>query len=149
MRHRRFKISSKFPKYNIVYSRNGYAHSSCCISDRVLHTRLSCVPSDLASNYRRSAGNNSRTGHVPRLKSRECYFFLITGGTITAEVTERRRRSDLPDRGLDIPIAVVHARYCHDFMTLLNCVSQILIMSQTVPRVCFFWNHFRLKACPH
>ena len=43
-------------------------------------------------------------GHffVPRLISHECYFFLRSGGTITAEVSERRRCSDLPDGGLDI-----------------------------------------------
>ena len=34
-------------------------------------------------------------GHFPRLISHECYFFLRTGGTITAEVTGRRRCSDL------------------------------------------------------
>ena len=42
-------------------------------------------------------------GHLPHLISHECYFFLRTGGTITAEVTGRRRHSDLPDGGLNIP----------------------------------------------
>ena len=42
-------------------------------------------------------------GHLPCLISHECYFFLRTGGTITAEVTGRRWHSNLPDRGLDIP----------------------------------------------
>ena len=73
-------------------------------------------------------------GHLPRLISRECYFFLRTGGTITAEVTGRRRCSDLPDGCLDIPISAVFARHCYDFMTRLNCVSQILIMHQPTPR---------------
>ena len=62
-------------------------------------------------------------GHLPHLISRECYFFLRKGGTITAEVTGRRRRFDLPDGGLDILIAVVRARHCYDFMTRLNCVT--------------------------
>ena len=43
-------------------TRNGYSYRSCCMSDRVLHTWLSCVPSDLASNHRQSAGNNSQAG---------------------------------------------------------------------------------------
>ena len=60
-------------------------------------------------------------GHLPRLISREC--FLRTGGTITAEVTGRRRDYDLSDGGLDIPIAVVRTRRCYDFMTRLNCAS--------------------------
>ena len=62
-------------------------------------------------------------GHLPHLISRECYFFLRKGGTITAEVTGRRRRFDLPDGGLDILIAVIRARHCYDFMTRLNCVT--------------------------
>ena len=44
--------------------------------------------------------------------SHECYFFLRTEGTIAAEVTGRRRRSDLPDGGLDIMcilLSFVHA----------------------------------------
>ena len=71
--------------------------------------------------------------HLPHLISRECYFFLRTGGTITAEVTRRQQGFDLHDGGLDIPIAVICVRHCYDFMTCLNSASHILIMQQPVP----------------
>ena len=42
-------------------------------------------------------------GHLPREVAKECYFFLRMGGAINIEVTERRRRSDLPQGGLEVP----------------------------------------------
>ena len=42
-------------------------------------------------------------GHLPHEVSRECYFFLRMGGTIAAEVTGKRRRSNLPEGGLEVP----------------------------------------------
>jgi len=43
-------------------------------------------------------------GHLPRKISRLCALFLGRGGSITATVTGRRRRSvDLPQGGLEIP----------------------------------------------
>ena len=56
-------------------------------------------------------------GHLPRLIGRECYFFLRTGETITAEVTGRRRCSDLPDGGLNI--LCILPSFAHAFATIL------------------------------
>ena len=129
-------------------TRNGYGYRSCCISDRVLLMWLSCVPSNwhpiigkVLGTTRERENEHDRyavavleeethcvVGHLPRRISRGCYFFLRTGGTITAEATGQRRHSNFPDGGLDIPIAVVRARHCHDFITFLNCAAQILIM---------------------
>ena len=40
-------------------------------------------------------------GHLPREISRECYFFLQTRGTIKVMITGERRRSELPQGGLE------------------------------------------------
>ena len=47
-------------------------------------------------------------GHIPREISRECYFFLRTGGRIKVLLTGKRRRSDLPQGGLEVPCKEQH-----------------------------------------
>ena len=42
-------------------------------------------------------------GHVPRSISRVCWYFIQHDGEITCKVTGRRRRSDLPQGGLEVP----------------------------------------------
>ena len=42
-------------------------------------------------------------GHVPREISRTAWHFLQHGGRISCEVTGRRKRSDVEDKGLVVP----------------------------------------------
>ena len=44
-------------------------------------------------------------GHIPRSTgiSRMCWYFIQHDGEITCKVTGRRRRSDLPQGGMDVP----------------------------------------------
>ena len=42
-------------------------------------------------------------GHVPRSISRMCWYFIQHDGEITCKVTGRRRRSDLPQGGMEVP----------------------------------------------
>ena len=42
-------------------------------------------------------------GHIPRKISKGCFYFMKTGGSIKVKVTGQRRRSDLPQGGLEIP----------------------------------------------
>ena len=46
-------------------------------------------------------------GHLPRKISKECYYFLKMGGAIKVEVTGQRRRSDLPQGGLEVPCIMI------------------------------------------
>ena len=42
-------------------------------------------------------------GHVPREFSRIAWYFLQHGGRITCEITGRRKRSEVVDKGLEVP----------------------------------------------
>ena len=42
-------------------------------------------------------------GHVPRSISRVCWYFIQHDGEITCKITGGRRRSDLPQGGLEVP----------------------------------------------
>ncbi len=42
-------------------------------------------------------------GHIPREISKICFYFKKRGGQIIAEVTNRRKRSNVPNKGLEIP----------------------------------------------
>ena len=42
-------------------------------------------------------------GHVPQSISRMCWYFIQHDREITCKVTGRRRRSDLPQGGLEVP----------------------------------------------
>ena len=42
-------------------------------------------------------------GHVPREYSRIAWYFLQHGGRITCEITGRRKRSEIEDKGLVVP----------------------------------------------
>ena len=42
-------------------------------------------------------------GHLPREISKECFYFLKMGGAIKVEIIGPRRRSDLPQGGLEVP----------------------------------------------
>lgn len=46
-------------------------------------------------------------GHIPRLISKECHYFLKMGGQILVKITGSRRRSSLPQGGLEIPCDMV------------------------------------------
>ena len=46
---------------------------------------------------------SGEVGHVPRKISRLCNSFLARGGTIEVQVLGRRKCSDLPQGGLDVP----------------------------------------------
>ncbi len=41
--------------------------------------------------------------HIHREISRDCAFFIRTGGTVKVEVTGERKRSGLPQGGMEIP----------------------------------------------
>ena len=42
-------------------------------------------------------------GHIPKKISRLCCSFLSRGGVVQVRVLGRRKRSDLPQGGLDVP----------------------------------------------
>ena len=42
-------------------------------------------------------------GHIPRSISRMCWYFLQHDGEITCKITGRRKRSDLPQGGMEVP----------------------------------------------
>lgn len=46
-------------------------------------------------------------GHIPREISRDCAFFIRTGGTINVVVTGERKRSALPQGGMEIPCVLL------------------------------------------
>ena len=49
-------------------------------------------------------------GHIPREISKFCHYFIRRGGVITVEIVDtKRRRSDLPQGGLEIP---AHLIFC-------------------------------------
>ena len=60
------------------------------------------------------AGMCCVVGHLPRVISRECYFFLRSGGTITAEVTGRRRKKLVYNY-----LSVFRARHGYDRLWIL------------------------------
>ena len=62
-------------------------------------------------------------GHIPRKISKECYFFLKTGGSIKVKVTGQRRRSDLPQGGLEIPCLMMLE---HDDEKVIRKARQLL-----------------------
>ena len=49
------------------------------------------------------SGELGVVGHVPRKISKLCNSFLARGGTIEVQVLGRRKRSNLPQGGLDVP----------------------------------------------
>ena len=49
---------------------------------------------------------NKVVGHLPREFSKVLWYFLLHGGVVECEVTERRRRSPLEQGGLEIPCCV-------------------------------------------
>ena len=51
--------------------------------------------------------NDALVGHLPRSISLLCSLFLRHGGNIICRVTGRRRRSDLPQGGLDVPCLLI------------------------------------------
>ena len=42
-------------------------------------------------------------GHVPRELSKVCWYFIGRGGEIGCRITASRRRSPLPQGGLEVP----------------------------------------------
>ena len=46
-------------------------------------------------------------GHIPRTISRLCHSFLTRGGVLQVQVLGRRKRSDLPQGGLDVPCMLI------------------------------------------
>ena len=66
-------------------------------------------------------------GHVPRKISAVCYLFLRRSGTISCEVTDRRRYSaDLPQGGLEIPCKLI-------FVGVAKDISKVQKLERSAP----------------
>ena len=60
-------------------------------------------------------------GHIPREQAKVCRFFIKRGGIIQVEVTDtNRRRSQIPEGGLEIPAALHFVGSCKDIGKLLQ-----------------------------
>ena len=46
-------------------------------------------------------------GHIPRDMSRVCWYFLGRHNTITCKIIDKRRRSNVPGKGLEVPCIFV------------------------------------------
>ena len=62
-------------------------------------------------------------GHIPCKISKECFYFIKTGGLIKVKITGQRRRSDLPQGGLEIPCLMMLE---HDDIKIIRKARQIL-----------------------
>ena len=63
-------------------------------------------------------------GHVPRAISAVCSLFLRRNGTILCEVTgTRRKSSDLPQGGLEIPCKLIFAGTASDILKVRNLLQ--------------------------
>ena len=67
-------------------------------------------------------------GHLPRKLSKVCSLFLRRGGTIQCTVRGRRRRStDLPQGGLEIPCCLLFTSNHEDIQKLLQITALIIL----------------------
>ncbi len=71
--------------------------------DEILSTEIE--GSNLHDRYAVAVQNEElgTVGHVPKKISRLCHSFLSRGGDIEVRILGRRKRSDLPQGGLDVP----------------------------------------------
>ena len=70
-------------------------------------------------------------GHLPKKISRVCSVFLRRGGTIYCIVTNTRRYSaDLPQGGLEIPVATLHFEGINSLRRHLKNACPISIHNQ-------------------
>ena len=63
-------------------------------------------------------------GHLPKKISKLCSLFLRRGGSISCEVTGRRRSTDLIQGGLEIPCLLILKGNRRDLLKLKHLIDQ-------------------------
>ena len=70
--------------------------------------------------------DNIIIGHIPRVQSQVCSYFIRRGGTIQFQVTSTRRRpSNLPQGGLEIPGLLIFFGHRRDTAIINRLITEI------------------------
>lgn len=95
------------------------------VSGEILSTELDYLnPHDIYAVAIKK--DNIIVGHVPRDQSKVCSYFIRRGGVIQFEVTSaRRRQSNLPQGGLEIPGLLTFFGHIRDTSRLHRLLQDI------------------------